>query len=813
MITTKKQIKKSGLNTVITLERIFPHFFRHNIYKLEGILALAFIFIVLISYTILNDSIGGSANLDTETISTVSIILLKAVGISLILVPLWALAFMMELFFRSYYLKNKREFNFETALILYKTKNGDITKTLFSSVVGKDILLRLGVPKDEIKNFLKKRDGVDTMSLFDALQEKPKTLEGLAKFILEKDKKFADFLFSIGIKKNEFTGSARWIGRIKEAGRYEEKWWSRERLGRVSPVGENWAYGQTYLLDKYSTSMLFGGAVPVGGIAKNENELKQLEMILSRAKEANALIVGEEGVGKMDIIYNFARRISKETAPAQLKRKRVVVLDTDLIIASTKTKSVLEEELIKIFNQAISAGNIILVINNLTSFIASANVLGSDVVSIIDPYLSSSSLQVIATSDVDAFHQNIEQNSAIMRRFEKIMITQPSKDGLIRVLEDSATELERRNRVIFTYPAILETITSVENYFPDGVMPEKAIDILIELTPMMVQKKKMLVEKEDVWDLVRTKTHVPVGEIKETEREELMNLEETLHQRIVGQDEAVELVSSAMRRARTGVRNPKKPMGSFLFIGPTGVGKTETAKALAHAFFGDETAISRIDMSEYQTDDALSRLIGSFEGGKIGTLATILREKPYGVLLLDEFEKTNPDVHDLFLQILDEGFFSDMKGKRVNARNIIFIATSNAGSDLIWEAIEKGEDISGMKDELVSKIIERGRFKPELLNRFDGVVLFHPLNTEHLEKIAEFMLEKLRKRLRGKGVDLVVNDMLIRYVAQEGYDPTFGARPMIRAIQEKVEQRIADKLISGEIQEGSKFEFSAEDLE
>ncbi len=812
MTTTKEQIKKSGLYSIIILEKFFPHFFRHSIYKLEGILALTFIVIVSVSYAVLSGNMGGSVNLDTETISIVSTILPKAVGILLILIPLWALAFMMELFFRSYYLKDKRKFDFETVLILYRTKKGDISKTLLSSVVGKDILLRVGISVAEIKNFLKNRDRMDTMSLFDAQQDKPKTLEGLVRFVLEKDKKFADFLFSIGIKENEFVGSARWIGRMKEAQRYEEKWWSRERLGRVAPVGEDWAYGQTYLLDRYSTSVFSGGTVSVGGVAKSENELNQLELILSRAKEANAIIVGEEGVGKMDIVYNFARRISKETAPVQLKHKRVVILDTDLIIAAAKSKSVLEEELIKIFNQVVSAGNIILVINNFASFITSANVLGSDIVGIIDPYLSSSSFQVIVISGVDDFHQKIEQNSAIMRRFEKIMITQPSKEGLIRVLEDSAMELERRNKVIFTYPAILETITSAENYFPDGVMPEKAIDILIELTPLMVQKEKILVEKEDVWDLVRTKTHVPVGEIEEGEREKLMNLEDALHQRVVGQDEAVSLVSSAMRRSRTGVRNPKKPAGSFLFIGPTGVGKTETAKALAHVFFGDETAISRIDMSEYQTGDALSRLIGSFEGGRVGTLATILREKPYGVLLLDEFEKTNPDVHDLFLQILDEGFFSDMKGKRVNARNIIFIATSNAGSDLIWEALERGEDISEMKGELVSKIIERGRFKPELLNRFDGVVLFHPLSAENLKKIAGFMLEKLRKRLRDKGVDLVVNDALVNYIAREGYDPTFGARPMIRAIQEKVEQRIADKLISGEIQQGTKFEFSAEDL-
>jgi len=302
------------------------------------------------------------------------------------------------------------------------------------------------------------------------------------------------------------------------------------------------------------------------------------------------------------------------------------------------------------------------------------------------------------------------------------------------------------------------------------------------------------------------------------EKEKLLHLEDILHERIIGQEEAVSLISGAMRRARAGVRSPQQPIGSFLFIGPTGVGKTETSKALAEVFFGDEAAISRLDMSEYQTDDALARLIGSFEGGRTGALSKILREKPYGVLLLDEFEKTNQEVHDLFLQILDEGFFSDMKGKRVNARNIIFIATSNAGSDIIWDMVKRGEmsagggSASGVKDELVEEIIKRGKFKPELINRFDGVVLFHPLEIDHLVKIAHLMLTKLKKRLLGRGVDLVVNDALVNYVAKNGYDPVFGARPMKRIIQEKVEQAVAEKLISGELHKGSKMEFALRDL-
>ena len=275
-------------------------------------------------------------------------------------------------------------------------------------------------------------------------------------------------------------------------------------------------------------------------------------------------------------------------------------------------------------------------------------------------------------------------------------------------------------------------------------MPDKAIDLLRELVPMVKASKLHIVTREDVLDLVSRKTGIAVSEAKGEERTKLLKLEEILHERIVGQDEAVKAISGALRRARSGISSPNRPMGSFLFLGPTGVGKTETTKALAQVFFGDEKAINRLDMSEYQRDDALSRLIGTFESGKVGVLASLLRERPYGVLLLDEFEKTSKEVHDLFLQVLDEGFFTDVSGKRVNARNLIVVATSNAGSDVIWKFMQEGKGLN--KDIVITEIINRAIFKPELLNRFDGVVLFHPLNAEHLRTIARFQLQKLAKR-------------------------------------------------------------------
>jgi ATP-dependent Clp protease ATP-binding subunit ClpA len=280
---------------------------------------------------------------------------------------------------------------------------------------------------------------------------------------------------------------------------------------------------------------------------------------------------------------------------------------------------------------------------------------------------------------------------------------------------------------------------------------------------------------------------------------------------VIGQEEALTVIANAMRRSRAGVRTMSKPIGTFLFLGPTGVGKTETAKALASVFFGNETAMGRIDMSEFQGEDGLSRMIGSMDGTS-GALPVLLKEQPYGVILLDEFEKTNSKVLDIFLQIFDEGIFHDAQGKKVNARNSIFIATSNAGADQIREAMKGGKDLETVKKEIIDKIIIQGKLKAELFNRFDGIILFHPLTTKEYTQIAEIMLKKLQKRLREKSINLVINDVVIQALLFHGIDPDFGARPMSRAVQEVVEQRVAEKIIAGKLLPGATLEFTLEDF-
>jgi ATP-dependent Clp protease ATP-binding subunit ClpC len=408
------------------------------------------------------------------------------------------------------------------------------------------------------------------------------------------------------------------------------------------------------------------------------------------------------------------------------------------------------------------------------------------------------------------YHTYLETLGGFTRRFAEILVETPDNSATVRVLQNIALQEEARRNVIFTYGSLDAIATAATRYIVEGVMPDKAISLLLEITSNAHSQNKQYINADFVYSFVSKKTGVPAGPIQDTERDLLLHLEDKLHQRVVGQRAAITAIAKTMRRARTGIQASDKPMGSFLFLGPTGVGKTETAKALATVFFGGEHTLQRIDMSEYSGPDSLTKLIG--DANSSGTLPTLLREHPYCVLLLDEFEKASQAVHDVFLQILDEGVCTDGRGQTVNARNTIIIATSNAGSQLIIDTVKSRQTLEHLNQRIIDKIIADGVFRPELINRFSSTIIFEPLTIEEQGQVASLLLQELSTRIKNKGYHLVVGEELLQLLVQKGYHPEFGARPMQRVLQDMIEEKVAQKIIAGTVKKGDTISVTKADF-
>ncbi len=424
------------------------------------------------------------------------------------------------------------------------------------------------------------------------------------------------------------------------------------------------------------------------------------------------------------------------------------------------------------------------------------------------PYLETDDIQIVVGESSQRYEKGLSHDTRITQTFDVIEMNDVNEAGTLELLEQRALMHERTSGVVFSIPALQKIVESADRYFPSGSMPDKALDLLEELVPLTLRHNKTQVIPRDVEVLVSQVTKVPVGEPTKEERDLLLRLEEVLHKRVIAQDKAIDTVAKALRRARSGVGDKDKPLGTFLFLGPTGVGKTETAKALAYVLFGDEDTMIRLDMSEFQADTSLYDLIGDADSEKEGRLETLIRKRQFGVLLLDEFEKSHKNIHDLFLQILDEGSFTSGSGTPIHLKNLIIIATSNAGADLVWQWKQEGKDITKLKEKLIDHIVSHAIFRPELLNRFDEVVIFHALDEAHVRDIARIHLESFAKRiLHEKNITVIVTDELINHIVQKGYDPKFGGRPIERAIQDEIEQRIADELLAGTLHAGDTYIF------
>ena len=647
------------------------------------------------------------------------------------------------------------------------------------------------------------------------------------------------------------------------------------------------SYNQTPTLNQYGTDLTKkateGKLDPVIG---RKDEIQRVIQILSRRTKNNPCLIGEPGVGKTAVAEGVAEKIIAEDVPEMLKNKRVVSLDIASMVAGAKYRGDFEERIKKCLEEVKKAGDVILFIDEVHTIVGAGSAEGAvDAANILKPLLARGEVQVIGATTLNEYRKYIEKDSALERRFSPVTVGEPTNEETIEILKGIRDRYEAHHNVKITDEAIKAAVELSTRYINDRFLPDKAIDLVDEAASRVkmrtytqpdtlkkleeeisamnkekddaikvqdfekaaslrdkinVEKEKLKKEKEkweskntksittlteeDIAEVVASWTGVPVKKLTQTENEKLRNLEQTLHQRVIGQNEAVDAVAKAIRRGRVGLKDPNRPIGSFLFLGPTGVGKTELSKALAESLFGNEDAMIRIDMSEYMEGHSVSKLIGSppgyvgFDEG--GQLTEKIRRKPYSVILFDEIEKAHPDVMNMLLQILDDGRLTDAQGRTVNFKNTVIIMTSNIGARLITDKTTLGFSAKDKKDEsqkeyeTIKKDVMgelKKQFRPEFINRIDEIIVFHKLNDEDIKQIIDIMLNQVTKRMAEKSYKFEIDNSVKELIAKKGVDTDYGARPLKRAIQNILEDKIAEEILDGNIKPNKKAVIKAED--
>ncbi len=622
--------------------------------------------------------------------------------------------------------------------------------------------------------------------------------------LAENDFVFKKIMINRNIRKEDIKNLIDWLEDVEEKIEKEKRFWDYDNLIKKGSLAKTWSAGYTINLDKYShdiTEMVKGKNLQFVG---HEKELEEIERILSEEEINNVLMVGEPGTGKRSLIYSLAQRSSAGKSFPEINYKRIVELDLPSLLAEIESIEEVESVLDLIFQEVAWAGNIILLIDEFQNYVSQQFKAGTiNISGLIAPYLKLSQFHLIAISTLEGFHRYIEKNSLVLSLFKKVEINGISKEETFLLLEKFVFSYEKKYKIFISYPALRQIVDFSDRYFPSLPFPEKAIDVLDGVVVYVFDSlKEKIVLPKHIAKIVTEKTEIPVGKIEENEKSILLNLENLIHQKIINQKEAVKDIAVALRRARADVFQRKGPMGTFLFLGPTGVGKTETAKALAETYFGSEDNMIRLDMSEFQSESDVERIIGSLR--EEGILTTKVREKPFSLVLLDEIEKAHKNVLNLFLQVLDEGYLKDGLGRKVSFKDTIIIATGNAGYKIILEALRNKMDWQEVKQKILDYIFDNEIFRPEFVNRFDAFVVFKPLSKQNLLDISELMLNKVKKNLEKKGVEFIITEGVKEEVVRLGYNPSFGAREMKRVIQDNVEDILANGLLSGELKRGEK---------
>lgn len=575
-------------------------------------------------------------------------------------------------------------------------------------------------------------------------------------------------------------------------------------------IGETLVYGWTYETKKYTRDITYSikeKPIMVG----RDNEYEAVIEALSKPEKNNVILVGEPGIGAGTFIRRLAYDSFYGKLPKKVYHKKFFELMIGQLLAGAGTNADLETRIGAIIDEIGHSGNIIVYLPEVENIFGGSS-FNIDLSGALLPHLKDSKIGIIASCTPSNYKSLIEPKTALLNMFEIIKLEEPERDTAVKMVLENVSLIEKKNNVSVTYKAAIKALEIGQRYIPDRVLPGSAITLLIDTANSVHFKNKKTVEEDDVVAKIEEKTKISIAEPKKEEKELLLNLEDSLHKRVIDQNEAITAISEAIRRLRSGLSSGNKPI-SFLFMGPTGVGKTETAKALADLYFKGEEKMLRFDMSEFQGDDGLKRLLGAppGQGNEKGELTEKIRDNPFSLVLLDEFEKANPQILDLFLQVLEDGRLTDNKGKTVSFINSIIIATSNAGSEFIREEISKGSIIDKtFQNKLLDLLQTKGIFKPELLNRFDGVIVFKPLTKEHVMEITKLLLNSLTKKLLEKDINVEFDNKILEKIANEGFEEEFGARPIRRYIQDNIEDLIAQKLLKDEIKRGNKVVVSAD---
>lgn len=581
------------------------------------------------------------------------------------------------------------------------------------------------------------------------------------------------------------------VGFIGRPYRVRHRTMNRAWTARPTPTLDQFGDDLTDLARLEQTGFLIGHA----------QEYDRLIDILSRPGNPNALLIGDPGSGKETIIAHLAYEIIKDRVPPQLFDKRLVKLDLGSLVAGAE-EGVMQKRIKKIIAEVTVAGNIILYIPNIHQLTKTSGELRLSAAEVLLPAIKSSAFSVVGTTYPREYKQYIEPDNEFTSAFEPIRIQEISESEAVRFLVYDSIILERKFKILISFGAIKEAVRLAHKYFRQKLLPSSAEDLLKEALSDAVKKKNKTLNTDDIIRTAERKVNIPIHRAGKAEAEQLLNLEETIHQRLIDQEESVKGVARALREYRSGLSRRGGPIASFLFVGPTGVGKTELAKILAKIQFGSSDLMARFDMSEYQDKQSIYRLIGSPDGSVSGSLTNAILEKPYSLILLDEFEKAHPDVLNVFLQVFDDGRLTDNLGRIVDFQNTIIIATSNAHSDFIKSQLENHKDIKEIAEELKKKLVDY--FKPELLNRFSDIIVFKNLSLSEIEAIARLQLSDLADLLReSNGIEIIFNELALTKLAELGYDPVFGARPLRKVISDKIKAVLAEKILRNEVARGS----------